>query len=254
MKNSIKIDNRNNLLFNALGLIFIFLVWFGLSHLYNNSLVIPKIEAVIESLVTIMGTSRFYKLFFLMILRIIITVIVSLLIALLLGAFSYKFKKFASFINPLITIMKTIPIIAIIILLLMSLFSKVAPYVATAFVIIPLIYEIIYSSLCNINSSITDDIKTVSNINMKLVFGFYVPYIFPNIITSVIQSFGLGLKVMVMAEFMSPMQNTFGSEVNRYYVDLRMDCVFALVIIIIIVVFAIDKLMKFVRIKTNYEN
>ena len=251
MKVSINKINKN-IIYNILGILFVFLLWYILSITYNNSLVIPRIKEVFKSLVDLLGSNRFLQLFFKMILRILLTLSCSLIIAIIMSVLSFISIKIHSLLNPLIVIMKTIPIIAIIILLLMSIGMKTAPYVATGFVIVPLIYEMVYASLKGIDKTITEDIKTVTGINFTVIFRFYLPLVFPNIVTSLLQSFGLGLKVMLMAEFISPMRDTFGAEINRYYNNNDMPKVFAIVIIVIIVVFLSDKLIKMIREKFSY--
>lgn len=244
----------NKIIFNTLGIFFIFLIWFLLSHLFNNSLVVPKITDVFKSLINILSTSRIYHLIILMILRILLTVVCSLLIALLFAILSIKSKNIYYFLNPLMVVMKTTPIIAIIILLLLAVGMKLTPYIATALVIIPIMYESIYSSFMQIDSSVTDDIKTISNINTKIIFKFYIPLVFSNIITSIIQSVGMGLKVMIMAEYISSKNNSLGYEINRYYVNLDMEGVYALLLIVIVIVFCIDLLLKKIRERNNNEN
>ena len=144
------------------------------------------------------------------------------------------------------TLLKTIPIIAIIILLLIAVMSM-APYVASALVIIPIIFEGIYITLKQIDKNITDDLKTICGLNFTVIFKFYIPLILPNIITSLIQSFGLGMKVMVMAEYTSPKNNTFGAEIKRLYDNNNMEKVYAMVILLIVLSFIIDKVLKNVR-------
>ena len=251
MKISIN-KKHKKIFYNFLGLIFIFLIWFILSNIYNNSLVIPKIEEVFGSLFKLLSTSRFYMLFFTMIFRIMLTVIISLIVATLLAMICFKSERIYNFLNPMITIMKTMPIIAIIILLLLSIGMGLAPYVATSFVIMPLIFEMVYASFKDINPTITDDIKTVSNVNLNVLLKFYLPLILPSIVTSLIQSFGLGLKVMLMAEFISPRRNTFGAEISTYYNNLQMPEVYAIILVVVIVVFILDKLLKVFREKKQF--
>lgn len=252
MKVSINKIFKKNSLYNFLGILFVFVLWYILSITYNNSLVIPKISEVFNSVLDLLSSLRFYNLFFTMIIRILITLLGSLIIALILSLLSFISNKIHSFLNPIIVIMKTVPIIAIMILLLMSIGMRMAPYIATSFVIIPLIYEMTYSALKGIDKTITEDIKTVTGINLTVIYKFYLPLIFPSLVTSLIQSFGLGLKVMLMAEFISPMRDTFGAEINRYYTNNDMPNVFAIVIIVIFVVYLTDKLMKFMREKVYY--
>ena len=243
--------DKKSITYNILGIIFIFILWLILSNIYNNSLVLPKIKEVFIALGDLAITGRFYTLLYKMVIRIILTVAISLVIATLLAIVSFKSKRVYYFLNPLITILKTIPIIAIIIMLLMSIGFDLAPYVATSFVIIPIIYEMIYSSLTQIDSTVTDDIKTLTNNNFNVIMRFYIPLIIPSIVTSVVQSFGLGLKVMLMAEYISPRTNTFGAEINRYYMNNQMEYVFAIIIIVVILVYVCDKLLKWIRERYN---
>lgn len=231
---------------NFLGIIFIFLIWFILSVFFKNSLIIPKIFDVFRSLLEMFATSRIYVLILKLIINILLTVSVSFIIGLIVALLSYRYEWFYNFINPFMTLLKTIPIIAIIILLLIAVMSF-APYVASSLVIIPIIYEGIYVTLKQIDKNITDDIRMISNFNMAVVWKFYIPLILPNIITSLIQSFGLGMKVMVMAEYTSPKNNTFGSEIKRMYDNNDMEKVYAMVIILIVLSFVVDKILKQVR-------
>lgn len=249
-----KNKNKSKIIYNILGILFIFLIWFILSYYFNNSLVIPKIKDVFKTLIKILSTSRIYKLLLLMIIRIILTVVISFIISLLMAIFAIKNKNIYNFLNPLIVVMKTMPIIAIIILLLLSVGMNLSPYIATALVIIPIIYESLYTSFTQIDTNVTDDIKTVSNINFKIIIKFYIPLILSNVITTIIQSVGLGLKVMIMAEYLSSKNNTIGFEINRYYVNLDMEAVYALLLIVIIIVFCIDLILKKIREKKENEN
>ena len=251
MKNfTTKLKSKNFI--NFFGIIFIFLIWLILSNVYNNSLIVPKIDKVFIAFIEILGTARVYELIFKLIINILLVISISFLIATTLAVFSYKYEKFYYFISPLITVLKTIPIVAIIILLIISLMD-LAPYVATCFVIIPIIFEGIFSTLKQIDSNITDDLRTVTDINLIVILKFFIPLIMPNILTSLIQSFGLGLKVMVMTEYTSPRNNTFGAEIRRYYDNNDMESVYAIVLIVILLSFVTDKIIKMARKKTLNE-
>jgi len=252
MKNSTIKKNEKKLL-NLLGIFFIIIVWFVLSNAYNNSLIVPKIHKVLISLINLLKEIRTYKLIFTLIINIILVIGVSFLIAMVLAILSYKYERVYHFVSPIIVILKTIPIVAIIILLIISLMDG-APYVATCFVIIPIIFEGTYSTLKQIDTNITDDLRTVSNINLPVIIKFFIPLILPSILTTLLQSFGLGLKVMVMTEYTSPKNNTFGAEIRRYYDNHEMEKVYAIVLIVILLSFITDKIIKTLREKKFKNN
>lgn len=231
----------------VLSILTIFILWILTNTFYNNSLVIPSVKGVFQSLGQLLSGFRIYSILFSMILKILFTTFVSLIVALIMAIISFRFKGFSYYLSPMIVIVKTMPIIAIIILLFMSVGIKSAPYIATSFVLIPIMYESILNTLLHIDKSITDDLKTVVDINILVIIKFYIPLIFPSLITSVIQSFGLGIKVMLMSEFISPASNTFGSEIRRYYENLDMEKVYSLVILVLVIVLIVDGILKFFR-------
>ena len=245
MKSFIIRPNKKKIL-NVLGILFIFFVWFILSAYFDNSLIIPKIFDVFNAFIQMFSETRIYMLVFKLVMNIILTISASFIVGLVIAILSYKYEEFYNFVSPIMTLLKTIPIIAIIILLLIAVMS-LAPYVASSLVIIPIIFEGIYITLKQIDKNVTDDIKTISGFNLTVIIKFYIPLIFPNIITSLIQSFGLGLKVMVMAEYTSPKNNTFGAEIKRLYDNNNMEKVYALVLLLIILSFVVDKILGIVR-------
>ena len=91
--NKIKI-NKKKLVYNLLGIGFIFVLWLVISNIYQNSLIIPKISEVFSALFNLMKTSRFFELLYKMIIRIILTVSVSLIVALILAMLSFKSNGF----------------------------------------------------------------------------------------------------------------------------------------------------------------
>ncbi len=249
-KNSIE-NKKKRVIYIGLGILTIMFLWVVLSNIYNNSIVIPKIKDVLRALLELFTQKRIYELLFTMLLRILLTVSISLGISLVLSLMSYKFKHFGNYLLPIISLLKTTPVIAIIILLILSVGMELTPYVATSFVIIPMIYEAILAGLESIDEAVTDDIKTVTNINFKVLFSFYIPLIISNIVTVLIQSFGLGLKVMLMAEYISPKNNTFGAEIRRYNENLEMEKVFAIILVVIVIVMIVDFILKVLKEKAE---
>ena len=228
-KNSIE-NKKKRVIYIGLGILTIMFLWVVLSNIYNNSIVIPKIKDVLRALFELFTQKRIYELLFTMLLRILLTVSISLGISLVLSLMSYKFKHFGNYLLPIISLLKTTPVIAIIILLILSVGMELTPYVATSFVIIPMIYEAILAGLESIDEAVTDDIKTVTNINFKV---------------------GLGLKVMLMAEYISPKNNTFGAEIRRYNENLEMEKVFAIILVVIVIVMIVDFILKVLKEKAE---
>ena len=82
---------------------------------------------------------------------------------------------------------------------------------------------------------------------MMMVDKIYIPLTKPYIILSILQSIGLGLKAMVMAELISQAKNSIGREMYEYRSLLDMDYIFAwglLMIAIVIISEIFIRMMK----------
>ena len=127
-----------------------------------------------------------------------------------------------------------------------------APYYILGVVVLPVVYEAILIGLENIDSDVLDDVKLISKFNPIVLFKVHLPLIFPAILTALIQSVGLGLKVLVMAEYISQPKYSIGDEIV-YYKDviLEMEYVFAWSIILILFVLLVEILILYVSKKKD---
>jgi NitT/TauT family transport system permease protein len=240
---------KNNL-YILLGMIIILIFWTIGSTMIDNSLVLPGFDEVLLSLGDILSNLSTFILILNTILKLVLIIFVSLIIAMALAILSYISSKFENFIKPIFVIIKTIPVIAIIILLLIVLGNDKSPYIMTILVVLPIIYEGLLGSLKNIDKEIIDDVKTVSKINFKVIIYIYFPLIFNFFFTTIIQTFGIGLKVMVMGEFVAQPNNSIGYILQLERSNLNTSALLAWSIILIIIVFVFEmivvKLSKYV--------
>ena len=235
--------NKNNN-YIILGLIFILILWLSSSLWIDNSLVLPTISEVFHSLKNILSKGLTYLIILNTFLKLLLIIAISLIIAMLLAILSFVFEKFENFIKPIMVIMKTIPVIAIIILLLIVFGNSKSPYIMTILVTLPIMYEGILISLKNINPEIIDDVKTIEGMNFSIVKSIYIPLIFFHVMASITQSFGLGLKVMIMGEFIAQPNNTIGYILQFERSNLNTSAILAWTIILIIIVLVMELLIN----------
>ena len=246
MKNFI--DKNKKIVFNLIGICILLLMWLLLSILINNELVIPKISSVAKAMLQIISNKKIFSIIGMSIIKIMIIMAVSILISLILAISSYKCKSFYYLIEPLISLIKTMPLITIIILIFMLFKMKYASLIATLLVSVPIIFEGIFNAFNNIDNDILDDVETLSNKkSMRVILNMQIPLTYPYIKTTFLQSFGLSFKIMLMAEYISPINNTLGAEMRKYYNNNQMEKVYCIVIISLIVVAIVDAIAKIIN-------
>jgi len=231
------------------GILFILLVWFFASRIVDNSIVIPKISEVLQALGSLLQTKQTYVVIFNTISRLILTVSISFVLALFCSILAGSITRVKDFLKPIMTLMRTTPVAAVIIILLMIFGNIKSPYIITSLVILPIMYEGILVSFENIDQGIIDEVKMLSNLNFRVVKEVYLPIVTPQILSTLVATIGLGLKVMVMSEFIAQPNNTIGYVMLQEKNFLEMDYVFAWTIILVVFVLLVEELLKIIKTK-----
>ncbi|MGI6782085.1 MAG: ABC transporter permease [Acholeplasmataceae bacterium] len=230
------------------GILFIFIFWIILSNIIKEEIVLPTVSTTFKTLIDLLKNKNTYFVLLNTIGGLILVVIISFFISLILSLISYKFPGFKNFVQPLLSLFKILPVPAVIIFFLVQFSQTITPYLLTTMIVIPIIYEGLYSSFISIDDDITDEVRTISSTNLKVIFYIYLPLTRVGIITSLLQSIGIGLKVKVMTEFVSNAPNTIGYQLNFAKSWLLMDQVFAWTIILVVVVILLDFVLgKFIK-------
>ena len=239
---------KSNKIFLILGVVFIFLLWELLSLISQNDFIVPSISNTMKALGEILTKSDTYNILFSTILRLFTSITVCFILALTLAVFSNINERVKYFLKPLISLLKTLPVATIIIMLLVMIGRSIAPYFIVGLVVLPLIYESVLNALETIDKDIIDEVKMVSSgKDFTVLKRIYLPLITPYLLTSLIQAFGLGLKVLVMAEFIAETKNSIGEVIRFYKNEALTEYVFAWTIILVLFILLIDLLLHYIK-------
>ncbi|MBP5446159.1 MAG: ABC transporter permease subunit [Acholeplasmatales bacterium] len=242
------LDKRNDTIFFILGIISIFIFWLILSVTINNEFAVPKIDKTTNALAHLLSDGRTYNILGRTILKIVIAISISFIVSLALVILSTLSRKFKAFIAPIITLLKTVPVVVVILLFLFLFSRNSTPIYVSLLVIMPIMYEALLNGINNIDDSIINETKMLSKTNLFILRKVYIPLTKPYIMLSILQSVGLGLKAMVMAELIAQTKNSIGYEMGEYRSFLDMEYIFAwgilMISIVIIVEIFIRKLKK----------
>ena len=239
------VKNKNT--YYVLGILFVFVLWIIGEIYFNNDYILPGVGQTFESLFELLQDGHTYYILGHTLIRILLAISICFVLGTSFAVLSNISVKFKSFLKPIITLLKTLPLMVIIILLLFMLDDN-AFYYIVGLVIFPIIYEGVLNGLESIDKNMLEEVRMFSNINMLVIKDIYLPLTLPHILTSLLQSFGLGLKVLVMAEFISNASPSIGNEIIYYKNDLgEMSYVYAWSIILVLFVLIIDLVINILK-------
>ena len=152
----------------------------------------------------------------------------------------------------MIAIMRSTPVASVILVLILLVGSKIAPFIISLLVIIPIAYENIYSAFMGIQSELIDETRLVSNINLKIILTLYIPITFNYLLSSLLTCFGLTLKVLVMSEVLTQGNMTIGGKIQIAKSTIDITRVFSWSIVLVVIVLIVEMIIK--RINKKIQN
>lgn len=244
MKDSI--INRKQNIFFALGILVILLVWF-IWTLADDNIFFPKISEVLIDIGKLLSDGNNLLIILYTLIKVICLIIASFIVSIVLAILSYKYVAFRSFISPLIVIMRSTPVASVILILILLVGSKYAPFIISLLVIIPIAYEGIYSAFKSIDDDIIDETRLMSNINIKIIITVFIPIVANLLISTILSCFGLCLKVLVMSEVLTQGNMTIGGNIQLAKSTIDITRVFSWSVILVIIVLIVEFLIKIVE-------
>jgi NitT/TauT family transport system permease protein len=174
--------------------------------------------------------------------RTIFGFILSIVVALILAIFAQN-NKLQLFINPLISIFRSLPTISVIIILLIWFKSQDAMIIIGLLLVFPLLYEGFSHSF----QSVDPKLKEVSLIYhfsfKKRIMYLYFYHTIENFIINLKQTFGLAFKVMLMSEVIGQARSGIGAQINLARMNIEMEGVILWTIILLLIVLLVETIL-----------
>jgi len=231
---------KSNIISATFGAISLFVIWILISSLQENNFIFPTIDEIFYSLIQSISQSSFWLSFLFTLFRIIIVLCSSLTLSIILS-FIYIWKKPAfSYFKPLLFLMKATPLAIISVYLWISLGSNYAPYLITFLMIFPVSIEGFITAIDQISNKYENLIKLEQKSLFTKYFRLYLPMIFPYVIMTILQTFGMSIKVMIMGEYICQTPSSLGRLIYDYKTSLSFSSLLGMMIIIIILISIIE--------------
>ncbi len=229
----------------SIGSVFIlFIIWIIASILIDNEIVMPSPLLTLKAFFGLFTQGNQLEAIFLTLFRLFVALLFASIMGVTLGVLSGLNTKIRYILRPIVTFLRTIPVISIVVILLIIFGFVITPYLITFLMIFPLIFQAISDGIENIEQEFIDVFKLEDDSIMDGVRYCYLPLIGPQIKTVLLQSAGLGIKVLVMAEYLSQTQNSIGNSLYLAKVNLDYASVFAWTLLLIIIVVILEQFIR----------
>jgi NitT/TauT family transport system permease protein len=226
--------------------------WVLLSLLVDNEVIVPGVGSTLSRLLVIVSGRDFLNIVGYTFLRCIAGFLASLLIAVALGALSRWSAFLRELMEPVLSFLSSVPIMAIIILALIWLDSQLVPVFVGFVMVFPILYETVYNSIVNVDGDLIEMAHIFGVDRRTMAIDIYLPSILAGIGRVSSSTLGTSLKMVVAGEVLAQPKFAVGTRLMLEKTYLNTDGVFAWIIVILLMSWVLKLSMD--RIKAAWEN
>lgn len=243
--------NKNSSI-SILSFLIILAIWKLSSILISADIILPAPETVVKSLIDIFSSDVFLSALINTLLRGFTGFLISLTSGMIIGIGAGLFKPFKYFIEPVISIIRSTPVISVILLALIWFNTNNVPVFVAFLMAFPIVCGSIIEGINTVDNKLLEMAKIYKVPFKKQVFKIYIPTLTPFIISGASMSLGIIWKVVVAAEVLSQPKYGIGTSLNEAKAYLLTEEVFAWTVVALLLSFISEKLFKIVSKKLNW--
>lgn len=218
----------------------------------NNKIILPSIFDILNRFFVLLTVHKTYIYILNTLKNLVISLLFSFIIGMILGILAGVSSYVRIFLKPWITILRSIPLAScLVIIMILAGFSK-TPYYVCSIMLIPIIYEGFCQGILSIDATLMDVWKLHSRLSFTVIFKVHIPLIASYIKTAFLSSVGMGIKVIIMAEYLAGIQNTLGSAILPSVSMLDYTSVYAYSILMVLLVLALETVPKLITRLVKY--
>ncbi len=237
-------ENRFSIKIAKLLAIIFWLSLWQFAHTYVGEVILlPSPVNVIEKLYTMLFESQFWSAVMGSLARITIGFISACIVGIIISVLAYSFKLIKILIEPLMMIIKAIPVVSFVILALVWINSKNISVFISFLMVVPIIYTNVLKGLETMDEELLEmaDIFKVSNI--KKVLYIYIPSVMPFFVSGISIGIGFCWKSGIAAEVIGLPSNSIGENLYNAKIFLDTTSLFAWTAAMIIISIIYEKVI-----------
>ncbi|MGI6751965.1 MAG: ABC transporter permease [Anaerovoracaceae bacterium] len=216
-------------------ILFWVLVWEGLCLLINREIYLPSPATTFDSLKELVTQWESWVAITWSVYRTLIAIISSLVLGIGLGIICGLFRFAYDLFNPVIIVLRSTPIVSIIIIAIIWFTSSNVPIFAGFLMCFPVIFTSTVGGIRNTDRKLLEMCQVYRVPRHRVVKSVYLPSSLPHINAGMVSSLGIAWKATAAAEVLSMPRYSIGS--HLFYAKTHLDpaSLFAWTIIIIII-------------------
>lgn len=233
---------KKNLIFSALAIGFLLAVW-GVSYLaVRNDYVLPSPGETFSAMGRLLCEAAFWRALGNTLLRTLWAFLLSLVLGVGLAAVAELHGALRAFLAPVISVLRTVPTMAIILILILWTNAYVAPVLVAFFVLQPAVYAAALSAFDGVRGIYGELARAYGVGTGRKLLKMYLPLSAPPLLKQAGGIFSLGLKVVVSGEVLAQTFRSLGGLMQLAQINLEIPRLLALTVASVLLGFLLEGL------------
>ncbi|MBO4849048.1 MAG: ABC transporter permease subunit [Clostridia bacterium] len=219
------------------------LVWQAAAWAVGSKLLLPSPADTAAALVSLCGTSAFWKSCLMTLLRVFAGFLLGIAAGSALGVLTAASRFAEELLSPLRSIVKATPVTSFIILVLLYLSSALTPLFIAFLMVLPIAWTNVAGGIIATDKELLEMAEVFGFSRMKKLRAVYAPSVLPHFISACTTGLGFAWKSGVTAEVIAHPSFGMGKAIYESKLYLETPELFAWTAAVIILSFALEKLV-----------
>lgn len=183
-----------------LAVLFWIFVWWILSRVVDEELLLPSPAVTLRALARLIGTPSFSKTVAVSLLRILFGILFAAVLGVAFGILTGKVRFLDTLFKPLLYIVKSVPVASFIVLLVLWLKKDSVPGVIAALMVLPVVWTNVSEGIRNTDPALLEMAVAFRLPFFRKLRRIYLPTVLPYFLSACRSGLGLGWKAGIAAE------------------------------------------------------
>ena len=210
------------------------LLWQAVSLIADNIIIIAGPVDTVKRLYELMGDKSFYRSVFFSLARILSGLLISVFTAVIFAVIAYKYKPVKYFLKPMLGFIKSVPVAAVTVMLLIWWGADMLSFFVAFMVVFPACYESVLTGLDETDPKLLEMAEVYGIRGIKKAEYIYMPEVMPFVKSSLKSAVGMCFKACVAAEIIGLPASSIGEGIYDSKIVLDTAGVFAYTAVVII--------------------
>jgi NitT/TauT family transport system permease protein len=210
-------------------------VWLVAYSIAGNELIVPSFFDSLKEVGRLLADGAFWNAFFKTLLRVFAAFIPCFIFALIFALISYLYPVFQGFFSPIISVIRSTPTMAVVLIILVWAGAGRSPMIVAALSLFPVLYTGISAAFSGIDPKLLE-MSRVYRVPLKTqICKLYLPTLAPFVAKESGAALAFGLKLVVSAEVLVRTAVSLGGMMQDAKLDTEIPTLFALVTVTAVV-------------------